>query len=130
MNASGISKSIYVTAYRWSAKNFGQGGLPKFNSLFGVSFLMILLLTNLLVLTQLCLNQKWFNMNDTTAIVMLLATTGALLLNYFIFLNNGRFKRWNIAFEKLSKNNQKAWSVMLMVYAVVSCVFFLFVNTI
>jgi Co/Zn/Cd efflux system component len=127
MNTAAI-KSIYVTAYRWNARNFGQGGLPKFNSLFGVSFLLILLLTNLLMFTQLCLHQKWFNINQVTATVMLLAASGALLLNYFILLNNGRFKKWNIAFEKLSKNNQKAWSIMLMAYAVVSCVFFLFVN--
>jgi hypothetical protein len=129
MNTAGI-KSIYVTAYRWNTRNFGQGGLPKFNSLFGVSFLMILALTNLLVFTQLCLNQKWFNINEVTATIMLLATAGILLFNYFVFLNNGRFKKWNIAFEKLSKNNQKVWSFMLMAYAVVSCIFFLFVNTI
>jgi hypothetical protein len=129
MNTAAI-KSIYVTAYRWNARNFGQGGLPKFNSLFGVSFLLILLLTNLLMFTQICLHQKWFNINQVTAIVMLLAASGALLLNYFILLNNGRFKKWNIAFEKLSKNNQKVWSIMLMAYAVISCVFFLFVNTI
>ncbi|WP_184550203.1 hypothetical protein [Mucilaginibacter sp. FT3.2] len=129
MNAAGI-KSIYVTAYRWNAKNFGQGGLPKFNSLFGVSFLLIILLTNLLVFTQLCLSQKWFNLNQVSATIILLATTGFFVLNYFILLNNGRFKKWNIAFEKLSKNNQKVWSIMLMAYAVVSCIFFLFVDTI
>ncbi|QEC77379.1 hypothetical protein [Mucilaginibacter ginsenosidivorax] len=129
MNTAAI-KSMYVTAYRWNARNFGQGGLPKFNSLFGVSFLLILLLTNLLMFTQLCLHQKWFNINQVTATVMLLAASGALLLNYFILLNNGRFKKWNIAFEKLSKNHQKIWSIMLMAYAVVSCIFFLFVNTI
>ncbi|GAA3978762.1 hypothetical protein GCM10022210_32250 [Mucilaginibacter dorajii] len=121
-------KSIYVTAYRWSAKNFGQGGLPKFNSLFGVSFLLILFLTNMMVFVELCLNQKWFNINEVSASIILLGATGALLLNYFILLNNGRFKKWNIAFEKLSKNNQKTWSFVLMAYAVVSCVFFLFVN--
>jgi hypothetical protein len=128
MNAAGI-KSIYVTAYRWSAKNFGQGGLPKFNSLFGVSFLFVLMLTNLLVVTQLCLNQKWFNINEVTGTLMVLGATGVMLLNYFILLNNGRFKKWNLAFEKMSKNNQKVWSVGLMAYAVVSCIFFLFVNT-
>ena len=129
MNTAAI-KSIYVTAYRWNARNFGQGGLPKFNSLFGVSFLLILLLTNLLMFTQICLHQQWFNLNPVTATIMLLATSGVLLLNYFILLNNGRFKRWNIAFEKMSKNHQKVWSVMLMAYAVVSCIFFLFVTTI
>jgi hypothetical protein len=129
MNSAAM-KSIYVTAYRWSAKNFGQGGLPKFNSLFGVSFLLILFLTNMMVFVQLCLNQKWFNINEVSATIILLGTTGALLLNYFILLNNGRFKKWNIAFEKLSKNNQKAWSFLLMGYAVVSCVFFLCVNSI
>ncbi len=129
MNSAAI-KSIYVTAYRWSARNFGQGGLPKFNSLFGVSFLFVVLLTNLMVVTQLCLNQKWFNINQMTALIMVLTATGVLLLNYFILLNNGRFKKWNIAFEKLSKNNQKTWSIVLMAYALVSCIFFLCVNTI
>ncbi len=128
MKAAEISKSIYVTAYRWSYKNFGQGGLPKFNSLFGVSFLMIILLTNLLMVAQLCLNARWFNVNATSGIYMMLGAAGALLLNYFILLNNGRFKKLNVAIEKMSKNNQNTWSVMLMVCVMVSCVFLLVIS--
>ena len=58
-----LSKSIYVTAYRWSFKNFGQGELPRFKSLFNVSFLLVVLLTNAMLLAQVILKSRLFMMN-------------------------------------------------------------------
>lgn len=130
MNTTQFYKSIYVTAYRWSYKNFGQSGLPKFNSLFGVSFMMIVLLTNLLMVAQLLINARWFTVNVSSGIYMLMGAAGALLLNYFILLNNSRLKKLNAAFEKMSKHNQNLWSVMLLVCVVVSCGFLLVVSTV
>jgi hypothetical protein len=130
MNTSSFYKSMYVSFYRWSFKNFGQGNLPRFNSLFGVNFLMIILLTNLMLIAELCLKSGWFKVNPTSGMVILLAAVGALLLNYFVLLNNKRFNKLNIAFEKLGKKNENIWSVMVLTTVIVSCGFLLFVTTV
>ena len=126
MNTARFYKSAYVSFYRWSFKNFGQVSLPRFNSLFGVSFLMIILLTNLMLMVQLCLRSGWFNFNITTGTFILFGATGALLLNYFILLNNKRLRALNVAFEKMSKRHQNVWSVMVLASVVFSCGLFLF----
>jgi hypothetical protein len=121
---------MYVSFYRWTFKNFGQGSLPRFNSLFGLSFLMIILLTNLMLLAQLCLRSGWFNVNVTSGTFILLGAVGALLLNYFVLLNNKRLRKLNVAFEKMSRRHQNMWSVMVLASVIVSCGFLLFVNTV
>ena len=54
---------------------------------------------------------------------ILLGAVGALLLNYFVLLNNKRFNKLNIAFEKISKHHQKVWSVMILACVIASCGF-------
>jgi len=54
---------------------------------------------------------------------ILLGAVGALLLNYFVLLNNKRFNKLNIAFEKISKHHQKIWSVMILACVIASCGF-------
>ncbi|MDN5289073.1 MAG: hypothetical protein JWR38_5347 [Mucilaginibacter sp.] len=130
MNTARFYKSMYVSFYRWSFKNFGQGSLPRFNSLFGVNFLMIILLTNFMVVAELCLKSGWFNVNGISGTFILLGAAAALLLNYFILLNNKRFNKLNAAFEKMSKNHQNVWSLMLLTSVIASCGFLLFVVTV
>ncbi|PWK72473.1 hypothetical protein LX99_04330 [Mucilaginibacter oryzae] len=127
MKAAVIYKSIYVTFYRWNVKNFGHGGLPKANALFGASFLMIILLAILTTVAQLFLNTGWFRVSPVSGLMILLGATGALLLNYFVLLNSRFFKKINLAFERISKHNPNTWSVMLMICVIVSCSFILVV---
>lgn len=127
MKAAGIYKSIYVTFYRWNVKNFGHGGLPKANALFGASFLMIILLAILTTVAQLFLNTGWFRVSPVSGLMILLGATGALVLNYFVLLNSRFFKKINLAFERISKHNPNTWSVMLMICVIVSCSFILVV---
>ena len=126
MNTARFYKSAYVSFYRWSFKNFGQVSLPRFNSLFGVSFLMIILLTNLMLMVQLCLRSGWFSVSETMGTAILLGAVGALLLNHFILLNNKRLKKLNVAFEKMSRRHQNVWSVMVLASVIVSCGLLLF----
>lgn len=123
MKAAGIYKSIYVTFYRWNVKNFGHGGLPKANALFGASFLMIILLAILTTVAQLLLNTGWFQISPTSLLMILFGATGALVLNYFVLLNSRFFKKVNLAFERISKHNPNTWCVMLMICVIVSCSF-------
>jgi hypothetical protein len=130
MNTTRFYQSVYVNVYRWSFKNFGQGSLPQIKSLFSVSFLMIILLTNLMLVAQLFLRAPWFNVNPVSGIYILLGAAGALLLNYFVLLNNNKFKKLNMAFEKLGKHHQNIWSVMVLVCVVASCSLLLLVSTV
>lgn len=130
MNTTRFYQSMYVNFYRWSFKNFGQTGLPKFNSLFGVNFLMIVLLTNLMLMVEFFLKSGWFNVSPISATCIQLGVVAALLLNYFTLLNNKRFNKINMAFEKLSKNNKKIWSVMVLGWVIASCGFLLMTSTI
>ncbi|MGN8067988.1 hypothetical protein [Mucilaginibacter sp. SG564] len=127
MNTTKFYKSMYVSFYRWSFKNFGQGSLPRFNSLFGLNFLLIVLLTTLLLIAQICLKSSWFNVNPMAGTYIMLGAVGALLLNYFVLLNNKRFNKLNIAFEKISKHHQKMWSVMILACVIASCGFLMII---
>jgi hypothetical protein len=130
MNTTRFYQSVYVNFYRWSFKNFGQAGLPKFNSLFGVNFLMIILSTNLMLLIEFFLKSGWFNVSPISGTYIQLGVVAALLLNYFILLNNKRFSKLNVAFEKLSKHHQKIWSVMVLGWVIASCGFLLMATTV
>jgi len=119
-------QSIYVAFCRWSFKNFGQGRLPQFKSLFNVSFLLIVLLTNVLLLTQLMVKFNWVTVDYRMAIIILLSTVMFTLLNYFILLNNKWLKAVNVKLSQLSKHNLNAWSVVLLVNVMATCGLFIF----
>ena len=80
-------QSIYVTSYRWIFRNFGQGKLPQFKSLFNVSFLLIIVLTCGLLVMQWMLRSQRFVATDLTDTSILLATAFLLFINYLILLN-------------------------------------------
>ncbi|MDB5137762.1 MAG: hypothetical protein JWP37_4365 [Mucilaginibacter sp.] len=120
-------QSIYVTVYRWSFKNFGQGELPRFKSLFNVSFLLIIVLTNLMLLTQVILRTQLFLLNSyAVGTVMLLSTVFFLLLSHLVFLNNKWLKKLNVNMAHLSRHNLNTWSVVVLVNVIIICGFVLF----
>jgi hypothetical protein len=122
-----LSKSIYVTVYRWSFKNFGQGELPRFKSLFNVSFLLVVLLTTTMLSMQIILRSQMFLVNGYTAgTVMLLVTAFFLLLSHLVFLNNKRLKKLNYQLALLSRHNLNTWSVVVLVNVIIICGFLLF----
>ncbi len=122
-----LSKSIYVTVYRWSFKNFGQGELPRFKSLFNVSFLLVILLTSALLLMQVILRSQMFLVNGyAVGTVMLLVTAFFLLLSHLVFLNNKRLKKLNYQLALLSRRNLNIWSVVVLVNVIIICGFLLF----
>ena len=122
-----LSKSIYVTVYRWSFKNFGLGDLPRFKSLFNVSFLMIILLTSAMLLAQVVLRSRMFAANAyAEGIVMMMGALFFLLTSYLILLNNRWLKKLNYRMAVLSKHNPNTWSVVVLVNVIVICSFVLF----
>ena len=122
-----LTKSIYVNVYRWSFKNFGQGGLPRFKSLFNISFLLVVLLTNVMLAEQVFLRSQLFAMNAYGAGTMLLiGAVLLLLLNHLVFLNNRWLKKLNYRLATLSHRNLDTWSVLVLVNVIIICAFVLF----
>ncbi|HTE01662.1 MAG TPA: hypothetical protein VK668_20380 [Mucilaginibacter sp.] len=122
-----LSKSIYVTAYRWSFKNFGLGELPRFKSLFNVSFLLVIMLTAVTLSEQVMLRSALFATNGyMVGTVMLMGTVFFLLLSHLVFLNNRWLKKLNYRLASLSRHNLNTWSVVVLVNVIIICGFLLF----
>src|ERR1700733_11340863 len=98
-------QSIYVTSYRWMFRNFGQGKLPQFKSLFNVSFLLIIVLTTALLLAQFMLRSQRFTGGAGVDTIIVLGAVGFLLFNYLILLNNRWLKGINCKLATLSRHN-------------------------
>jgi hypothetical protein len=118
-------QSIYVTLCRWSFRNFGHGELPKFKSLFNVSFLLVILLTNVMLLTELMVKFNWVKLNSSFINVAVFSTIFFMLLNHFILLNNRWVKSLNLKLATISKHNLNTWSILLLVNVVAACGFFI-----
>jgi len=116
---------LYVSLYRWNFKNFGPGRLPVFKSLFNVSFLLIILLTNALLAVGLMVKLHWIIPNSIFANAVLMGTVGFMLINHFILLNNSWLKKLNYKLATISKHNLNTWAILLMVNVIVSCGFFI-----
>ena len=119
-------QSIYVTSYRWMFRNFGQGKLPQFKSLFNVSFLLIIVLTTALLLAQFMLRSQRFTAGAGMDTAILLGAVGFLLFNYLILLNNRWLKSLNYKLATLSRHNPNKWSVVVLVNVIIICGFVLF----
>jgi hypothetical protein len=117
-------QSIYVSSYRWIFRNFGQGKLPQFKSLFNVSFLLIVLLTTALVLAQFMLQSKAFG--TAGGAVILAGAVFFLLLNHLVLLNNHWLKKLNYNLARLSRHNINAVTIMVLINVIIICSFMLF----
>src|SRR5437879_6195471 len=116
-------QSIYVTVYRWIFRNFGQGKLPQFKSLFNVSFLLIILLTTALLLAQFMLHSQSFGAGAGTNTVILSGAVFFLLLNHLVLLNNRWLKKLNYRLANLSRHNLNTWSVVMLINVIIICGF-------
>jgi hypothetical protein len=114
-------QSIYVSVYRWSFKNFGQGALPQFKSLFNVSFLLVVVLTNVMLLTKLMIKAQWITLNSTSFLIITGGAIFFLLLNHLIFLNNRWFKKVNMQLATISRKNLNMFTIVLLVNVVFAC---------
>jgi hypothetical protein len=114
-------QSIYVTLYRWSFKNFGQGTLPQFKSLFNISFLLVVILTNVMLFTKLMIKAQWITLNATSFMVIMGGAFLFLLLNHFILLNNRWLKTVNMRLATVSKRNMNVFSILLLVNVICAC---------
>ena len=114
-------QSIYLKFCRWSFKNFGQGKLPQFKSMFNVSFLLVVVLTNAMLFTKLMVKANWLQINMATYVAVLFGAVGFLLINHFILLNNRLVKSLNVRLATISHHNKNLFSVILLVNVLLAC---------
>jgi hypothetical protein len=119
-------QSIYVTFYRWTFKNFGLGKLPQFKSLFNVSFLLVVLLTAVLLLTQMLIRSGLMAVNIYTVAAIAAGALFFIFLNQLVFLNNKRLKNLNMLMVRLSRHNLNTWTVVILINVIVICGFLIF----
>lgn len=114
-------QSIYVAFYRWTFKNFGQGSLPQFKSLFNVSFLLVVLLTNVMLVTKLMLKSQLLTLNMGTVVLITGVAMFFLLLSHFVLLNNKMLKSLNAKLATISRHNKNFFSIVLLVNVMFAC---------
>jgi hypothetical protein len=119
-------QSIHVVSYRWIFKNFGQGKLPRFKSMFNVSFLLIVMLTAALLLTQVVLRSGLFVIDVYDGAAIMLGAVFFIFLNHLIFLNNKWFRKINARMAVLSKHNQDTLSLVVLIHVILVCGFLIF----
>ena len=123
---SNTYQSIYVVSYRWIFKNFGQGKLTQFKSMFNVSFLLIISLTAALLFTQFALRSGLFVINAYSVMAIMAGAVFFIFLNHLIFLNNKWLKRVNQRMAVLSRHNLNTWLIVVLVNIIIICTFLLF----
>ena len=119
-------QSIYVTFYRWTFKNFGLGKLPQFKSLFNVSFLLVVVLTAVLLLTQMLIRSGLMAVNVYTVAAIAAGALFFIFLNQLVFLNNKRLKNLNMLMVRLGRHNLNTWTVVILINVNVICGFLIF----
>ncbi|MGZ3778443.1 MAG: hypothetical protein ACXVI9_13065 [Mucilaginibacter sp.] len=119
-------QSISVPLYRWMFKNFGQGKLPRFKSMFNVSFLLIVMLTAALLLTQVVLRSGLFAVNVYGGTAIMLGAVFFIFVNHLIFLNNKWFSKVNARMVILGKHNLNLLSLVVLIHVILVCGFLIF----
>ena len=116
-------QSIYVAFYRWNFKNFGQGkSIPQFKSMFNVSFLLVVFLTNALLLTKLMIKGHLINIGLGACVAIVTGAVFFLLVNHLILLNNRWFKKVNVQMAHIStRRNVNICSAALLLNVFIAC---------
>ncbi|RFZ82812.1 hypothetical protein DYU05_11650 [Mucilaginibacter terrenus] len=115
-------QSIYVSFYRWNFKTFGQGkSLPEFRSMFNVSFLLVVVLTNAMLLTKLLVKANWLTLGMGACVAIVAGAIMFLLANHFILLNNKRFSKLNMQLANMDHRKVNIYSTALLVNVCIAC---------
>jgi hypothetical protein len=122
-------QTIYLAVYRWNKQNFGQGSLPKVKSLFNVNFLLVIVLTDLLVFTELIIKKQPLNFDMVSGMLILAGSVLLLLINHLILLNNKWLKKINDRLAAISHHNKNLWSALVLLNVILAsfCLIF-FIN--
>jgi len=118
-------QNMYASARRWSYRNFGRGNQPKFKSLFNASFILVMLLTIGMLLTELIVKLHLVRLSYYVALVILFGEVLFMVLNYFMLLNNDQFKRLNDRMSIVGKHNLNGWTMVLLINVIITCGIFI-----
>ncbi len=120
------AQSIYVTVYRWTFRNFGQGKAPQSKALLNASFMLIVLLTCTLLAIDLLLHLGMIHAGTLADITILMAMVSLLFINHLVFLNNRLARRVNDRLTIMSRQNRNVLALVVLVHVILVCGIFLF----
>ena len=112
--------------YSSNLRDWGEvGNDPKFNALLGITFLVYCNIFSLLYGLEALTG---FNILNQLGVGKVHAVAGAAVIgviNYFIFLHNGKYKQIAKQFKKESETKKKRRFVWCMVYVITTfaCLF-------
>ena len=120
------AQSIYVTVYRWTFRNFGQGKAPQSKALLNASFMLIVLLTCTLLAIDLLLHLGMIHAGTLADITILMAMVSLLFINHLVFLYNRLARRVNDRLTIMSRQNRNVLALVVLVHVILVCGIFLF----
>lgn len=120
MNPFNAYKYLYYRIYSWQLWAWGETNQPQLNALLGVTFLIYLNVYTLLVGINLVTG---FSIIEQLSIgklklIILMGVIG--IVNYFIFLHNGKYKQIAKQFKKESEAKRRRNFYLCLVYVVLS----------
>lgn len=85
-----LYKYLYYRLYSWNLKTWGESNLPHWNALFGVSFMMFLNLSTMILSLGFFGINFWFvDPVPKKEIVTIMVVIGAI--NFFQFIYNEKY---------------------------------------
>ena len=104
--------------YSWNLRIWGEVSAPEYTAFFSISFLLYLNLFTILILVELATG---FAIHKQINVIPLVLTLlGIAALNYFIFLQKGKYKKMVKQFGKENLTEKKRRFIWCLVYVIFS----------
>jgi hypothetical protein len=94
--------------------------------MFNVSFLLIVVLTAALLLSQVALRSGLFAISIYGNTAIMLGAVFFIFLNHLIFLNNKWLRKINARMLVLSRHNLNVLSFVVLIHVILVCGFLIF----
>jgi hypothetical protein len=112
---------LYYRLYSWNLRTWGEGDLPQYNAMFGVTFMSFLNTVTLVVTVGALANiQAVFEAKEyqIAAIVIILA-----VINYYALVHDGKYKSIAATFSKEKSSARTKNAIFCWLYVILSFAF-------
>ena len=120
MNVFNAYKYLYYRIYSWNLQTWGKSDVPHFNALLGLTFLVFLNIYALLMIVELLTEYSFFNFLGFGIWNAVIIYWAAGVINYFIFLYKGKYKKIAKDFVKesnIKKNKRFVWCLVYTAFS-------------
>jgi hypothetical protein len=119
---------LYYRLYAWNLRVWGEGDMPQFNALFGVSFLSFLNIYCLIGISRYLVGVNLFEITNWGKFHAILLGTIILSLGFLIFISGQRYQVLFKQFHREPPDVRRRNLVLCILYAVISVVLFFCMN--